>query len=34
MPRIEGLSVFFGENSPSNFLYRQTNTFFLGVSVV
>ena len=23
-----------GESSPNNFLYRQTNTFFLGVSVV
>ena len=33
-PRIERLRVCFGENSPNNFLYRQTNTFFLGVSVV
>lgn len=35
MPRIERLCVCFGESSPNNFLYRQTNTFFLrGVSVV
>ena len=31
----EGLCICFGENSPNNVLYRQTNTFFLrGVSVV